>query len=250
LTGGVIFLCQNPNNPTQEKQMSGIIAPSIVNYDWTVRNSDTSYLNVSFPFRVKIEKIWFTTQQIYSATSGLWGTTDNGTVDIETTDRRLSLAAIKVKNSKTQHGIYDNPTDWMFGFEDGGWDFVPDEDLKPTMWLGNPDDAAGNIGAWSTQPYFGNGVLDLRSTAATPIDKARAINYSWNEAEWNANTYLADVAVMNTDELLQLFVYAHSGDWTGYENDAKVTISVAYSGMSDEEAVSASAKTWLEWWND
>jgi hypothetical protein len=204
---------------------------------------------VSFPVRVKIESIWFTTQQVYGTTAGLWQG-DEETVDIETTERLLRLAAIKTKNSKTQHGIYDNPTDFMFGFEDGEWDFVVNEELKPTMWLGNPDDAAGRIGTWATQQYFGGGVLDLRSTAATPIDKAHAINTSWNQAEYNERTYLTDVAVMNTDETLQLFIYSDGGDWAGYENDAKVTISVAYTGMSNEEAISAPAKPWVEWWND
>jgi len=229
--------------------MSGIIPPSVVNYDWTVRTDDPSYINVSFPFRVKIEKIWFTTQQLYGATAGLWQG-DEETVDIETTERLLRLAAIKVKNSKTQHDIYDNPSDWVFGFEDVAWDGEVNEELKPTMWLGNPDDAAGRIGAFGTQPYFGSGLLDLRSTAAAPIDKAHAINYSWNEEQHNANTYLTDVAVMNTDEILQMFVYADGGDWSGYDDDAKVTISVAYTGMHAEDAVSAAAKPWTEWWND
>jgi hypothetical protein len=229
--------------------MSGIIPPSIVNYDWTVKTSDPSYLNVSFPFRVKIESIWFTTQQVYGTTAGLWQG-DEETVDIETTERLLRLAAVKTKNSKTQHNVLDNPSDFMFGFEDGYWDFVPNDELKPTMWLGNPDDAAGRIGAFGTQQYFGNNVLDLRSTASTPIDKAHAINYSWDEAEYDANTYLADVAVMNTDEFLQLFVYQDGGDWEGYEDDAKVTISVAYTGMHAEEAISAPAKPWTAWWND
>jgi len=230
--------------------MSGITPPSIVNYDWTVRQGDTSYLNVSFPFRVKIESIWFTTQQIMGVTNGLWGTTDSGMVDRETTERRLSLAAIKTKNSKTQHNATDNPTDYMFGFEDVGYYGTLDEDLKPTMWLGNPDDAAGRIGAFGTQPYYGNGVLDLRSTAVALIEKSSALNSNWNESEFNANTYLADVAVMHTDEILQLFVYAHSGDWTGYENDAKVTISVAYTGMHAEDKASATAKPWTAWYND
>jgi hypothetical protein len=229
--------------------MSGIIAPSIVNYDWTVRTNDPSYLNVSFPFRVKIEKIWFTTQQIYGNTAGLWQG-DEETVDIETTERLLRLAAIKVKNSKTQHNSYDNPSDWVFGFEDVAWDGDVNEELKPTMWLGNPDDAAGRIGAFGTQPYWGTGLLDLRSSAAAPIDKAHVTNYSWNEAEHNANTYLTDVAVMNTDEILQLFVYSDGGDWSGYEEDAKVTISVAYTGIHAEDTVSAPAKPWIEWWND
>jgi hypothetical protein len=226
--------------------MSGIIPPSIVSYDWTVRISDPSYLNVSFPFRVKIEKIWFTTQQIYGSTQGLY----EGVSNIETTERQLSLAVIKNKNSKTQHRTYDNPSDWVFGFEDVAYYGDVNEDLKPTMWLGNPDNAAGRVGAWTTQQYWGSGALDLRSTAAEPIDKAHAFNNSWNESEFNAQTYLADVAVMNTDEFLQMFVYNSGGDWTDYENDAKVTICVAYTGMSFPDASSASPKPWTAWWND
>jgi hypothetical protein len=230
--------------------MSGIIAPSIVNYDWTVKVNDPSYLNVSFPFRVKIEKIWFTTQQVYGPTAGLWQGVEQ-TVDIETTERLLRLAAIKSKNSKTQHNAIDNPSDWMFAFENVPWDGDVNEELKPTMWLGNPDDAAGRIGAFGTQTNWGNGALDLRSTAATPIDKAHAINYSWDTFnEWIAKTYLTDVAVMNTDEILQMFVYNDGGNWAGYEEDAKVTISVAYTGISNETAVSAPAKPWTAWWND
>ncbi len=230
--------------------MSGIIAPSIVNYDWTVRISDPSFLNVSFPFRVKIVSMWFTTQQIYTeGTAGFWQG-DETTLDIETTDRVLKLAAFKSKNSKTQHDIYDNPNDLVYPFEDLAYQENPNEDLKPTMWLGNPDDAAGRIGAFSTEGgIWGNG-MSLRSTAASPIEKSRAINSSWSENEWNTQTYAADAAVMNTDEMLQLFVYNADGDWTGYENDAKVTISVAYTGMSGEDAVSATQKPWVEWWND
>ena len=52
---------------------------------------------------------------------------------------------------------------------------------------------------------------------------------------------------MNTDEMLQLFPYAADGDWTDYENDAVVTISVAYTGVHGTEAPSASAKPWTTW---
>jgi len=231
--------------------MSGIIAPSIVNYEWTVRYADPSFLNVSFPFRVKIESIWFTTQQLYGPTSGLLGTSEGGVVDIETCDRILSLAAFKTKNSKTQHSIYDNPTDILAVFQDTDYNMSNlDEDLKPTMWLGNPDDAAGRIGAFATQDGVGSLAGSARSTAKAPVDKSSAQNISWDEGEWNANTYLADAAIMNTDEMLQLFIYASDGDWTGYENDGVVTISVAYTGIHDDLAVSATAKTFLEWWND
>lgn len=233
--------------------MSGIIAPAIVNYEWTVKQTDPSFLNVSFPFRVKIEKIWFTTQ-VLSDGPGLWHTLNGGggdtSVDIETTERLLRLAAFKSKNSKTQHSIYDNPTELMAVFNDAGYSGDIDETLKPTMWLGNPDDAAGRIGAFSTSGGVWGSAPSLRSTAATPIDKAYATNSSWNESEYNANTYLTDVAIMNTDEMLQLFVYNADGDWTDYNNLGKVTISVAYTGIHDVEAASATAKPWTEWWND
>lgn len=55
---------------------------------------------------------------------------------------------------------------------------------------------------------------------------------------------------MNTDEFLQLFVYNADGDWSGYQNEGEVTISVAYTGMHAEDAVSATAKPWTAWWND
>lgn len=238
--------------------MSGIIAPSIVNYEWTVRQTDPSFLNVSFPFRVKIEKIWFTTQALSEELQGygLWHTMDGGeegvgvSVDIETTERLLRLAAFKTKNSKTQHGIYDDPTDVMAVFNDAGYNGDIDETLKPTMWLGNPDDAAGRIGAFSTSGAFAGRTPSLRSTAATPVDKSSVVNTSWNESEYNANTYLADVSIMNTDEMLQLFVYNADGDWTYYNDFGKVTISVAYTGIHDVEAASATAKPWTAWWND
>jgi len=250
----VLFLCHNIWTALHflGETMSGITPPSIVNYEWTVRQSDPSFLNVSFPFRVKIESIWFTTQQNYGATSGLWGTTDNGTVDVETTERQLSLSVTKTKNTKTQYSQYDNPTEFMYVFENIGYNQIVDETLKPTMWLGNPDNAAGKIGAFAASSAIVGSQLSLRSTAATPVDKGNAFNTSWayNETNFNQRAYLADVAIMNTDEFLQVFPYASDGDWTGYENDAIVTISIAYTGIHDTDAVSASAKPWTAWWND
>lgn len=230
--------------------MSGIIPPSIVNYDWTVKSSDPSFLNVSFPFRVRIEKIWFTTQQIYGPTSGLWQGVEE-TVDIETTERQLSLSVTKSKNTKTQYLPYDNPTEFVYAFQNLGYGDSVDETLKPTMWLGNPDDAAGRIGAFSSSSGVGS-QLSLRSTAVAPIDKGTAFNTSWayNETNFNERSYLTDVAVMNTDEFLQIFPYASGGNWSGYANDAIVTISIAYTGAAFEDAKSAPAKPWTAWWND
>lgn len=233
--------------------MSGIIPPSIVNYEWVVRSGDPSFLNVSFPFRVKIESIWFTTQQTYGSTYGLWGTTGGASVDLETTERTLSLSVIKAKNAKTQYSPLDNPTEYMFAFQNFGYGGgAVDVTLKPTMWLGNPDNAAGRIGAFASSSGIVGTQLSLRSTAKSPIDKAYAHNssWSWDEELWNQRAYLADVAVMNTDEFLQVFPYASDGDWTGYENDAIVTISIAYTGIHDTEAASAPAKPWTAWWND
>ena len=227
--------------------MSGIIPLSIVNYDWTVKINNPSFLNVSFPFPVKIDKIWFTTQQMYGDTSGLWQG-DGETVDLLTTERTLALAVSKTKNSKTQHGIYDNPSDYMYGFENVGYQGQPSDLLKPTMWLGNPDDAEGRTGAFSTSSGFFGSELSLRSTAKSLVEKARVQNSSWSEEEFDAQTYLANVAIMNTDEFLQLWVYNSEGDWAGYENDAKVTISVAYTGIHSIEA--DSAKPWEPWYTD
>jgi hypothetical protein len=235
--------------------VSGIIPPSIVNYDWTVKINDSSFLNVSFPFPVKIESIWFTTQQVYGETYGFWNSTvtdgetvTNNLLDVETTDRVLRLAASKTKNSKTQHANWNNPTDYMYAFEDIGYGDEPNASLKPTMWLGNPDDSDGSIGAFATNSGFYSNGLSLRSNAKTPVDKARAQNSSWSEPEFTARTYLADAAILNTDEFLQMFIYDGGGDWAGYQNDGKVTISVAYTGIHSPEV--DSAKPWAAWWND
>lgn len=167
--------------------MSGIIAPSIVNYRWWVKQTDPSFLNVSFPFRVKIEKIWFTTN-VDASDYGLWSDGEGSGVDIETTDRLLRLAAYKTKNSKTQHDATDNPTDTMSVFGD-------DDTLKPTMWLGNPDDAAGRIGAFSTTGGFFGQTPSLRSTAVAPVDKGLATNNSWSGER---------PAIMPTSQMLRL----------------------------------------------
>jgi hypothetical protein len=226
--------------------MSGIIPPSIVNYEWTVKTNDNSFLNVSFPFRVKITSLWFTTQQLWNGTDGL----DEGN-NIDGSQRELKLAAIKAKNSKTQHSVYDPPTDYTWGFSPFVYDDGIDEDLKPTMWLGNPDDApTDSLGAWVTGGFDNYWSLSRRSTAKSLVETNNFYNDDWNQNEYNANTYVADVAIMNTDEMLQLFVYNSNGNWGDYENDAKVTISIAYTGAWAEDQASATPKEWTSWWND
>jgi hypothetical protein len=228
------------------ENMHGIIPPSIVNYDWTVKINDPSYLNVSFPFRVRIEKIWFTTQRIYGATDGFY----EGVADAQDTLRELKLAAVKTKNTRTQWDAHDNPTEYSYVFSPFIYDEGPDESLKPTLWLGDPDNADGNLGAFATGSSAGGDyVLNQRSTAKTALATNTFYNSEWSSSEYNAQRYDADVAVMNTDEFLQLFIYNSAGDWTDYANDGKVTISVAYTGMWDEDAVSDTVKPFDEWWN-
>lgn len=232
--------------------MSGIIPPSILNYKWQVRAEDPSFLNVSFPFRVKIESIWFTTNNIYNGENGLWEGVEG---DIMETDRTLKLCAIKSKNAANPVDNYDSPTD--FGFFFGGTDTYgsfPDESLKPTMWLGNPDDAEGRIGAFSVGTFF-TYAPSLRSTAASSPKKDSPQNLSmfntaWSEAEWNERKYKTDMSIMNVDEMLQVFVYTSSGGWAGYLNDAFVDIHVSYTGMWDESAISAPAREFTTWWED
>jgi hypothetical protein len=226
--------------------MSGIIPPSIINYEWTVKQYDNSFLNVSFPFRVNITSLWFTTQTLWNENDGL----DEG-VDIDGSQRTLKLAAVKTKNSKTQHSVYDPPTDITWGFSEFIYGDGPDESAKPTMWLGNPDDApTDSLGAFSTGSGNNYWTLSRRSTAKSLVETNNFYNLDWNENEYNANTYVADVAMMNTDEMLQLFVYNSNGNWDDYENDAKVTISIAYTGAWAENQASATPKVWTEWWND
>jgi hypothetical protein len=225
--------------------MHGIIPPSVVNYEWTVKVNDSSFLNVSFPFRVKITKLWFTTQTLWNGNDGL----DEGN-NIDGSDRILKLAAIKTKNAKTQHSVYDPPTDYTWGFSPFVYGDGPNENLKPTMWLGNPDDAEGRLGAFATGTSNNYWTLSRRSTAGMLVETNNFYNDDWNSSEHTANTYVADVSIMNTDEMLQLFVYNSSGNWDNYENDAKVTISIAYTGVWSENEASATPKEWTSWWND
>jgi hypothetical protein len=226
--------------------MSGIIPPSIINYEWTVRTDDNSFLNVSFPFRVRIQEIWFTTQQIYNGNDGLYG----GAGNIDGCERELKLAAIKTKHSKKQWSVYDPPTDYTWGFNAFEYGEGINPDAKPTMWLGNPDEAAGGLGTFAAGGFENYWQLSQRSTAASLVEKNNYYNNDWNDSEYHAQTYVADVAVMSTDEMLQLFVYNSNGDWSGYEDDAKVTISIAYTGAAFADASSASPKEWTSWWND
>ena len=226
--------------------MSGIIPPSIVTYSYEVDRNFENYVNVSFPFRVQIESIWFTGDRL------LISETDSGWVNAE---RGLKLAGIKAANPRNPDASWNAPSDWanFFGVQpgDSGDVFQADEDLKPTMWMGNPDDRPeGTTIQWLGTPWYDNG---FRSSAKT----APAVDSPTNPNWFNDNTdgpndrgYKTDLSIMNPDEILSLFVYDYTGNWDYYADGDKyamVNIHVAYTGISDVPVGAGPTRIWDNW---
>jgi hypothetical protein len=223
--------------------MSGINAPSIVTYSYEVDLNFDNYVNVSFPFRVKIDKIWFTGDRL------LISETDNGWTDAA---RGLKLAGLKSANPRNPDAAWNAPSDWanFFGGTSGDW-ADGDEDLKPTMWMGDPDDRPeGTTVQWAGTPYYGNG---FRSSSAS----APAIDSPSNPTWYNDNTdgpnnrgYKTDLSIMNPDEILSLFVYDYTGDWSyynDYDKRAVVNIHIAYTGAPDVADGAGPTRLWGPW---
>jgi hypothetical protein len=230
--------------------MSGIIPPSVVTYDFPFYLSGDKYINVSFPFRVKIEGVWFTGgPELFGGVTGDW-------LDAE---RKVKLACAKFRNAKNPVDAYDSPSDGnnFFGTHADSKPMVmiPDEDLKPTMWLGNPDSESMPEGQLSHAVTTG-GSMAFRSTIGNAPDLHDIhnfgwINSGWSEAEHAERSDRTDLSIMNTDEMLTMFPYQAGGNWDDYVNgSAVVTIHVAYSGMWEAGAVQAPARPWTDWWND
>lgn len=226
--------------------MSGIIPPSIVTYSYVVDRNWSNYVNVSFPFRTQIEKIWFTGDTKLFSDDDQFGT-----------ERGLKLAAIKSRNPKNPVDQYDYPSDWnnFFGSGEGesGFWMDADEDLKPTMWIGNPDERPeGEAVQFAGFDFWGAG---FRSTAkgAPAVDSDANgwwTNWRWDENEYNERRYKSDLSIMNPDEILTLMVYDYTGDWSNYGGDALVTIHVAYTGLSEVGSDAAGNAPWYDWWYD
>jgi hypothetical protein len=235
--------------------MGAITPPSIVTYSYTVNRDFDNYVNVSFPFRVKIDQIWFTgDRKLFS---------DTNMFDAE---RGVKLSALKARNPK-HYEPGNTPSDWapFFGVDDssvdsGGW-WAASADFKPTMWVGNPDnrpegEAVQDLG----QPWYDAG---FRSTVGVaPETGYEAIigapliesphnpywyNDSWSENEWMAKRYKMNMAIMQPDDILSLFIYDYTGDWSGYQGDAVVNIHIAYTGVggAPDNALQA---VWGPWW--
>ena len=220
-------------------KMSGINAPSIVTYDYMVGNLNNSFINVSFPFKVQIEGIWFTADRRM-----LTGSYDGDL--FEDAGRTLILSAQKAKSPRTIVDSVDTPTDWapFFGYDEpeNQDDVVYGSDeFKPTIWLGLPEDApAGTYKDATTQyinNYYDNSQSFRSSTGFAPALDADHNPYwgnsGWSTEEFAANKYKTNMAILNPDEIITVFVYSNDGDWTDYDGDATVTIHVAYTGVSE-----------------
>jgi len=230
--------------------MSGIIPPSIVTYQYKVDEGFDKYVNAAFPFPVKIEQIWFTGDRSLVGNEG----------DVMDLGRGLKLAALKAKNPR-KVDVYDAPSDWANFFGGGEGDvFSSNEDLKPTMWMGNPDDhgdgdeetdgdgdeGGDGVTQWLGMPWWDAG---FRSSAAgaPPIDSPNNPFWYNNDADDQMRNYKTDLSIMLPDEILSMFVYPYTGDWGDYDGEGLVTVHIAYTG-------STAAKTkdlpgaWGPWW--
>jgi len=214
--------------------MSGIIPPSILALNYAVDGEFKKYVNVSFPFRVKIEKIWFT------ADDGLSGEDDDG--NPWDTERILRLGAIKTRNAKNTGGfVSDN--NWVWG------DMASND--KPTCWFGNPDFRDDETGAGSgNNPYDQQVQLDdVNDTVAVYRSTTKSLpSVEDMTTWWNWDTgpqgYKTDLSVMNEDEFLSLFVYADGGDWSEYTPyTGTATIFVSYTGVGGN-TLTAPVRIW------
>lgn len=226
--------------------MSGIIPPSILTLQYAVDKGFKKYVNLSFPYRIKIESIWFT------ADDALSGINDDGPeTNPWVLNRTLRLGAVKQRNAKRPTSTGDAPSDlnlvWAPGFN---W-YGPGTDLtdndKPSIWFGLPDDREDVADANPETPeqevsfdtWWDTDVI-YRSTARPLPSKNRMSkwhNYGWNEEEFNALAYTTDLSVMGQDEFLSLFVYPDGGDWDSYLNmSGIVTIFVQYTGVGGTPA--------------
>ena len=236
--------------------MSGIIAPSIVSYEYMVGDLNNSFINVTFPFKVQIEGIWFTADRRM-----LEGTFDGDL--FEDAGRTLVLSAQKAKSPRTVLSAVDTPTDWapFFGYdapEDQTDVVYGSNEFKPTIWLGLPEDApVGMYKDATTQyinNYYDNSASFRSSTGYAPeLNDAHNPywgNNGWNSGEFAANKYKTNMSILNPDEILTMFVYSDDGDWTDYNDDGTVTIHVAYTGVSETMEKADPKTPWVTWWND
>lgn len=214
--------------------MSGIIPPSILALNYQVDGEFKKYVNVSFPFRVKIDKIWFT------ADDGLSGEDDNG--NPWSTGRILRLGAIKTRNAKNAGGQVSD-YNWVWGDMSAS--------NKPTCWFGNPDVRDDETGAGNGNDPYDQQVQedDVHSTVAVYRSTTKSLPsvdgmdpwFNWGDVNVS---YRTDLSVMNEDEFLSVFVYADGGDWEDYTPyTGTATIFVSYTGVGGN-TLTAPTRIW------
>lgn len=237
--------------------MSGIIAPSIVSYDYLVSSLNNSFINVSFPFKVQIEGIWFTADRRM-----LDGSIEVGNI-LEDAGRILALTAQKSKSPRVVLSAVDTPTDWapFFGYndpEDQNDTVYGSDEFKPTIWLGLPEDAPTGMYKDATTQYINNmyeNSAAFRSSTGFAPALGDAHNPYWGNSGWSseqfaANKYKTNMGILNPDEILNMFVWQADGDWTDYDGEGIVTIHVAYTGVSETVEKEDPNTPWTAWWND
>lgn len=219
-----------------------------------VDNNFSHYVNVSFPFRVRITNVWFTGDQRLLG-QDLWDSQANS-------NRILMLGAIKSKSPKAVLNSYDTPTDWapFFGYDNpgnqDGWVWGT-EQYKPQVWLGLPDQQnQETLRDQTTQfagtPYYGAG---FRSSSAQPPAKDDWQNPYWGNDGWSLaefaqHKYKTDMGVMNPDEMVSFFVYQSGGNWDNYQSDGIATICIAYEGVGAGIEPGETATPWSDWFYD
>lgn len=230
--------------------MAGTSAPQILTLTYFVGDGFNLYVNVSFPYRAKVTKVWFTTDDDLA---GSWE------------DERVArLGGIKSRNARYAG---DEVSDWAPFF--GGSDamFSINEDLKPVVWLGNPDLRPEGLvvqeGPFTTGYRSTVGVPAPSSTKSALVGKSSRpyayvnpqdaendannpywYNWGWSdEPEYLAKRYKSDQGILNPDEVLSLFIYADGGDWGSYPGPGLVTIFVEYADASGADD-SAPTRLW------
>ena len=85
-------------------------------------------------------------------------------------------------------------------------------------------------------PFFGDDETD-KPTVVSPVTKFRStIAFPADKLEWSTygDSYTGDVAQMDTDEYLCVWVYPLAGDFDGLDfTETTATISIAYTGATN-----------------
>ena len=134
--------------------------------------------------------------------------------------QKVIVTGVKFTVNDEMRGQGEDATDW-----DRVWELAA---VKGRKSVGEGDPAHSE----DLAPFFGEGEKpivncgqgDWTSNVVVPIEE-----YEW----WSSTNYVGNVAQMDPDEYLMLFVSSDSGDFETYDpTAAKVTIAISYTGSS------------------